>query len=76
MSEDTDDKRYLVITPDRLQVGPGPDGDVIVNLLNPGQDLGLVGIGLLLRMTTNEAREFARLILRKADETEALESPS
>lgn len=69
-------ERYLVITPDRLEVGPGPDGDVMVNLLHPEQDTGLLGVGLLLRMTPNAAREFAQLIIRKADEAEALSSLS
>jgi hypothetical protein len=71
----TDDpKRYVVITPERLEVGPGPGGDLVINLLNPEQDMGLLGVGLILRCSPNEAREFAKLILRKADETEALAS--
>lgn len=64
-------KRYLVITPDRLAVGSGPNGDVVINLLDPEQDTGLLGVGLIVRMTPTEAHEFARLIVRKADDAEA-----
>lgn len=69
-------ERYIVITPDRIEVGPGPDGIVVANILHPDQDLGLIGVGLLLRMTPDEARALGRLLIRKADEVEALSSPS
>ena len=70
------EKRYIVITPDQVTIGPGPDGDVMAEILAPEQDTGLLGVGLILRMTPNEARNIARLLDRKADEAEALSSPS
>lgn len=43
----------------------------MAEILAPEQDTGLLGVGLILRMTPTEAREFAKLVSRKADEAEA-----
>ena len=64
-------KKYLVLTSDQIVVGPGPNGDVMAEILAPEQDTGLLGIGLILRMTPTEARAFADLLNRKADAAEA-----
>ena len=65
-------EKYLVITPDQITIGPGPGGDVLAEILAPEQDTGLLGVGLLLRMTPDEARGIARLLDKKADEADAL----
>jgi len=65
------EKKFLVITPDQVKIGPGLDGDVVAEILAPEQDTGLLGVGLLLRMTPAEARHIASLLNKKADEAEA-----
>jgi ethanolamine utilization microcompartment shell protein EutS len=67
-----DEKRYLVITPDKVAVSVlNPERDVGVHLdLDPGES-GLLGIEVVVRMTPTESRRIAALITRKADEAEA-----
>ena len=68
--------KYLILTSDQVQVAPGPGGDVLANILAPEQDTGLLGVGLILRMTANEARALAALLNKKAEESEALMLPN
>jgi hypothetical protein len=65
------ERRFLVITPDQVRVGIDQQRDVVAEILAPEQDTGLLGIGLVLRMTPAEARSVAALLSKKADEAEA-----
>ena len=66
--------RWLMISASGFSVVTGPDleRDVAVHLHIPDNQLGMApGIGLALRMTPPEARKFADVLRRKADEAEA-----
>jgi hypothetical protein len=66
MSED----RLLVMSPERLTLATSL-GNVLVNI-DHAHDLGLApGIHLAMELSPNEARSFARALVRKADEAEA-----
>jgi hypothetical protein len=66
MSED----RLLVMSPQRLTFTTSQSGNVLVNI-DHAHDLGLApGIHLAMELSPNEARSFARALLRKADEAE------
>jgi hypothetical protein len=71
MSED----RLLVMSPERLTLATSLGGNVLVNIDHP-HDLGLApGIHLAMELSPNEARSFARALLRKADEAGATRLP-
>jgi hypothetical protein len=64
--------RFLVITPDHLELAIGPNREVIVKLKGLEQAAGLApGLGVMLGLTPVEARKFATGLNNTADKAEA-----
>jgi hypothetical protein len=78
MSNDQSDSlkntRWLMISASGFSVVTGPDleRDVAVHLHIPDNQLGMApGVGLALLMNPSDARKFAEILRKKADEAEA-----
>jgi hypothetical protein len=66
-------KRWLMISASGFSVVTGPDlgRNVAIHLHIPDNQLGMApGVGLALRLSPTEARRFADVLRKKADEAE------
>lgn len=64
--------RFLVIGADQLELAIGPHREVIVRLVGLEKEAGLApGLGVMLGLTTVEARRFATALNNTADKAEA-----
>ena len=62
----------LVIGADGLEIAIGPHREVIVRLMGFEKAAGLTpGLGVMLRLTPTEARQFATALNNTADKAEA-----
>ena len=65
-------ERFLVITPENLELAVGPNREVIVRLRGLEKEAGLSpDLGVMLGLSTVEARQFAAAQNRTADNAEA-----
>jgi len=62
--------RFIVLTPDALGLGIGPNREVVVSLRGLEKKAGLVpGLGVMIAMSPTEARQFAESLLSVHPET-------
>lgn len=63
--------RFIVITPDRLELAIGPNREIMIRLHGLEQDAGLTpGIGVMIGLSAVEARRFAQALSKTADAAE------
>lgn len=67
------DKKWVIITPQQIEAAAiSPTHSVLLKLDVSAADTGLApGLVLALEFSPSQAREFGRMLLRKADEAEA-----
>ncbi len=64
--------KYIVLTAEQIAIAIGPSREVLFDLRIDRSETGLLpGVGLMIQLSSAEARQFARAIIRKADEAES-----
>jgi len=64
-------ERFIVITPDNLELAIGPNREVIVRLRGLEKEAGLTpGIGVMIGLSSTEASQFAEALHRTANKAE------
>lgn len=71
MNDDKIPERFLVITPESLELGVATDRNIVIRLRGLEKEAGLTpGLGVMIVLTATEARKLAQSLNRKANEAE------
>jgi hypothetical protein len=72
MSDKKPPTKFFVMGADALDLGVGPNREVVVKLIGLEEAAGMTpGLGVMMALTPTEARRFADALHRTADKAEA-----